>query len=423
MLNKQDLVEYLESGCTPKEQWRIGLEHEQFAYATKDGSTIAYDGSSGIRAILESFISHYGWSGKYEGENLIALSKDKKSITLEPAGQVELSGAPYKSIEDVVNEHTAFITQLQAIGENLGISFMSKGVHPNWSRADMNWMPKARYDIMRPYMLERGTHGVDMMTRTCGSQVNLDFDSEADMVRKFRVTMGLQPFMVSFFANSQIMEGKNTGYASMRAHIWDNTDADRCGVLPFVFEDSMSFERYVDYMLNVPMYFIMRDGQMINMAGKPFRKFLEGTLPENQHYEATLQDWEDHLSTAFPEVRLKKYIELRGTDSVDAPLLYALPAFWVGLLYDESALAEAESLIAKWKPEDHIKFRKDVAKDGFCSFVPNTQNMKVADMALQLVSLAEMGLKRQPQQSGAVQYLEDLRQHISKFESCDRLIA
>lgn len=388
----------------------MGLEHEQFTFNLKTGAPLPYDDRPGLKQILEYLHKHRGWHGqKFDGENVIALYKGEnpQSITLEPAGQIELSGATHSTIAEMVAEHQAYSEDLKTAGEALGVGFRSIGFPPNWSRSDMHWMPKSRYKIMREYMPKRGNLGLDMMTRTSGAQINLDYASEADMVRKYRVTVALQPLMIALFANSHMVEGKDSGFASYRAHIWSDTDPDRTGILPFIFEDGMGFERYVDYVLDVPMYFIERDGKLIDMSGKSFRDFMAGNLPENKMYQATLKDWEDHLTTVFPEVRLKKYLELRGTDSASPPLLYALAAFWVGILYNKDALAQAEDMIKNWSIEDHQLFRQSAVRDGLNGNAP-VQSGTIRTFAPKIISIAKNGLERQPLQKEGLSYLEIL---------------
>lgn len=412
MLTKDDLVDYMASGCKPRQKWRMGMEHEQFVSDARTGRPLAYDGQPGIRQVLESIAGRYGWQKKFEGDNLIALSKDNQSITLEPAGQIELSGAPQPTIAALVGEHQAYSEELKAIAKDLDIAYLSAGVHPNWSREDMHWMPKKRYDIMRRYLPTRGDLALDMMTRTCGAQINLDFESECDMVAKLRVSTALQPFIIALFANSAVVEGKDSGYASYRAHIWSDTDPDRCGVWPFIFEDGMGFERYVDYMLDdVPMFLIQREGHMIDMAGKSFRDYLNGQLQENALYTPDISDWEDHIGTAFPEVRLKKYLELRGPDSVSAPLLYALAAFWVGLLYEPGILQDAQGLISNWTISDHLSFRESVAQYGLETRVPNTK-VTMRDFAPVIIDLAASGLEKLSEQKDGLVYLENLKAQL-----------
>lgn len=412
MLTKDDLIDYFASGCKPRAQWRMGLEHEQFAFHAQTGAPLAYEGEPGIHQILETIASRFGWKRKYEGEHLIALSKDNQSITLEPAGQIELSGAPHPTIAAMVGEHQAYTQELEAISEDLNIAYLSAGVHPRWSRDDIHWMPKSRYKIMRRYLPTRGKLGLDMMTRTCGAQINLDFESESDMVTKLRVSTALQPIMIALFANSSMVEGKDSGYASYRAHIWSDTDPDRSGVLPFIFEDGMGFERYVDYMLDVPMFLLQRDGEMIDMAGKSFRDYMDGKLPESKTYTPSIKDWEDHISTAFPEVRLKKYLELRGPDSVPAPLLYALAAFWVGIFYDPETLQNAQDIIKDWGIDEHIVFRNDVARDGLDTIVPGG-HITMRDFAPSVIKLAEHGLEKQTAEKDGLVYLDTLKAQLN----------
>lgn len=411
MLTKDDLIEYMASGCKPREKWRMGLEHEQFAFDAQTGRPLPYDGEPGIKQILETIAERFDWQKKYEGNTLIALSKGQQSITLEPAGQIELSGAPHATVAAIVDEHQAYSEELGSIAKDLNIAYLSIGVHPNWSREDMHWMPKERYKIMRRYLATRGNLGLDMMTRTCGAQINLDFESERDMVNKLRVSTALQPIIIALFANSSVVEGKNSGYASYRAHIWSDTDPDRCGVLPFIFEEGMGFERYVDYMLDVPMFLLQRDGHMIDMAGKSFRDYMYGKLPESKTYPPQLSDWEDHIGTAFPEVRLKKYLELRGPDSVPAPLLYSLAAFWVGLLYDLDSLRQSQNLIADWTTNDHIRFREDVAQNGLETTIPNNQTT-IRKFAPTLIELSENGLKKLKTQKDGLIYLQILKERL-----------
>lgn len=418
MLKKDDLIAVLSAGCKPKSSWRMGLEHEQFPYDLKSGAALPYDGAqtgtAGLKQILDYLHEHRGWHGqKFEGENVIALYKQgagkfTQSVTLEPAGQIELSGAPHQTIADMAAEHQSYLEDLAAAGKALGAGFLSQGFPAQWRREDIHWMPKARYKIMREYMPKRGNLGLDMMTRTSGCQINLDFESEADMVRKYRITVALQPFMIGLYANSNIVEGKDSGYASFRAHIWSDTDPDRTGILPFIFEENMSFERYVDYVLDVPMYFIERDGNLIDMSGKSFRDFMNGVLPENKKYHTTIKDWEDHLTTVFPEVRLKQFLELRGTDSVEPPKLYALASFWVGILYDEAALAEAENYIKNWSIDDHETFRANAVKLGMNAPVPQHGGKTIRDLAPEVIDIAARGLKAQPEQQSGIVYLDAL---------------
>ena len=367
-LTRDDLVAYLESGCKPRAAWRIGTEHEKFGHRLADRAPLAYEGPAGIRALLEG-LQRYGWAPYLENGKPIALLKDGQSVSLEPGGQLELSGAPLHNLHRTCDEVHAHLDQVRAVSAELGIGFYGAGFRPDATREAIPWMPKGRYAIMRRYMPTRGSLGLDMMTRTCTVQVNLDFDSEADMVRKMRVGMALQPVATALFAISPFVEGRPSGFLSYRAHVWTDTDPDRCGTLPFVFEPDMGFERYADYVLDVPMYFVARDGGFVDVAGESFRAFLDGALPQLPGERPTLKDWEDHLTTVFPEVRLKRYIEMRGADSGPWGKVCALPALWVGLLYDSTALNEAEALVASWSAADVTRLNRAVARDALCATI------------------------------------------------------
>ncbi len=390
-LEQRDLVAYLESGCKPRAEWAIGTEHEKFGYRLSDLRPLPYDGPAGIRAMLEG-LERYRWKPYFEGENVIALTKDGgSSVTLEPGGQLELSGAPLPNLHRVCDEVHTHLDQVATVSKELGVGFLGLGFQPKWRREDIPWMPKGRYGIMRRYMPTKGDLGLDMMTRTCTVQVNLDFDSEADMVRKLRVSLALQPAAVALFANSPFVEGKPSGYLSFRSHVWTRTDPDRCGLLPFAFEDGMSFERYVDYALDVPMYFVLREGKYIDVAGRSFRDFLAGKLPGLEGERPTIQDWEDHMTTVFPEVRIKRYMEVRGADGGPWGRLCALPALWVGLLYDGTALNEAEALSREWSHDEVARAHEDVARNGFKT---KLGGRSILDLAADAVRIAQGGLQR-----------------------------
>jgi glutamate--cysteine ligase len=386
--SKAQLVDYLAAGSKPPEDWRIGTEHEKFAFRLSDLKPLPYDGPDGIRAVLEG-LAGCGWERVEENGNLIALIRDKASVTLEPGGQVELSGAPLRSIHDTCAEVADHLALVKKVGEQLGIGMIGLGFQPKWRREDIGWMPKGRYKIMRDYMPKRGSLGLDMMKRTCTVQVNLDFASEADMVKKFRTSLALQPVATALFANSPFTEGRPNGFQSLRSHIWTDTDPDRTGDLPFVFEDGFGFERYVDYLLDVPMYFVYRDGRYIDAAGHSFRDFLKGELAVYPGQLPTLNDWADHLTTAFPEVRLKKYLEMRGADGGPWSRLCALPALWVGLLYDGTALDAAWDLVKDWTTQERAALRRDVPRLGLATpFRGGTMR----DVALQVLAIARQGL-------------------------------
>lgn len=388
--SKRQLVEYLESGCKPADRWRIGTEHEKFGYTLDDLRALPYEGPRGIKAMLEG-LEKLGWHPVSEGGNVIALLDDTgASVTLEPGGQLELSGAPLDSIHETCRETYTHLKQVKQIAAPLDIGFLGMGFQPKWKREDIPWMPKGRYKIMGEYMPKRGTKGLDMMLRTCTVQVNLDFASEADMVEKFRVSLALQPLATALFACSPFVEGKPSGLLSTRSDVWTDTDNDRCGMLPFVFEDGMGFERYVDWMLDVPMYFVYRDGKYIDASGQSFRDFMAGKLPALPGEHPTLGDWADHLTTAFPEVRLKKFLEMRGADGGPWRRLCALPAFWVGLLYDQGALDSAWDLVKDWTIEEREQLRADVPRLGLKATVRGTS---VRDLSLEALRLSSQGLK------------------------------
>lgn len=386
----RDLVAYLEAGCKPRREWRIGTEHEKFGHRLADHAPLPYEGSAGIRALLEG-LRRYGWKSYLEAGRPVALLKERQSVTLEPGGQLELSGAQLTNLHRTCDEVHTHLDQVRTISAELGIGFFGLGFRPRTPRAAVPWMPKGRYAIMRRYMPTRGALGLDMMTRTATVQVNLDFESEADMVRKMRVGMALQPIATALFANSPFADGKPTGYRSYRSHVWTDTDGDRCGILPFVFEPGMGFERYVDYVLDAPMYFVTRGGRFVDAAGQSFRDFLAGALPALPGERPTLADWEDHLTTVFPEVRLKRYIEMRGADSGPWSKVCALPALWVGLLYDSTALNEAEALIAPWTAADVSRLRRAVPRDALSARVGRRS---VREVARDMVEIAAGGLQR-----------------------------
>src|SRR5690606_33260069 len=320
-----------------------------------------WEGERGIGALLQG-LTRYGWEPYVEDGKLIALSKDGASVTLEPAGQLELSGAPLETIHQTCCETRSHLREVKAVGDELGLGFLGMGFQPKWPREDMPWMPKGRYRIMRRYMPTRGKLGLDMMTRTCTVQVNLDFADEADMVRKFRVGLALQPVATALFADSPVTEGRPNGYLSYRSHIWTDTDPDRTGMLDFVFEDGFGYERYVDYLLDVPMYFSYRDGIYHDASGQSFRDFMAGRLPALPGALPTMADGSDHLAPAFPEVRMKKYLEMRGADGGPWNRLCALPAFWVGLLYDDAALDAAWDLVKDFTREERHALRDGVPR-------------------------------------------------------------
>jgi glutamate--cysteine ligase len=388
--SKAQLVEYIAEGSKPRENWRIGTEHEKFVFRLGDNRPVAYEGEHGILALLQG-LTQFGWEPIEENGHVIALTQNGANITLEPGGQFELSGAPLMSVHQTCRETNEHLTQVKEIGQKLGVGFLGLGFNPKWKRDDIPWMPKGRYAIMRRYMPLKGNLGLDMMLRTCTVQVNLDFASEADMVKKYRVALALQPIATALWANSPFVDGKPSGFQSFRANIWTDTDPDRTGLLPFVFEDGMSFERHVDYVLDVPMYFVYRDGKYIDVAGSSFRDFMQGKLAALPGELPTMGDWADHLTTVFPEVRLKRYLEMRGADGGPWRRLCALPAYWVGLLYDTVALDAAWDLVKDWSMEERAALRADVPRLGLKTpFRKGT----VLDIARQTLKIARDGLDR-----------------------------
>ena len=388
--DRAQLVEYLADGGKPVADWRIGTEHEKFGFRLDDLRPPTFEGERGIGTLLEG-MTRFGWQRVFEGDKLIALTRDNASVTLEPAGQVELSGAPLETIHGTCCEVEKHLREVKTVADEIGLGFLGMGFQPKWRREDMPWMPKGRYAIMRRYMPLVGSLGLDMMTRTCTVQVNLDFADEADMVKKFRVALALQPIATALFADSPFTEGKPNGFQSYRSHIWTDTDPGRTGMLDFVFEDGFGFERYVDYLLDVPMYFSYRDGKYIDLAGKSFRDFLAGKLPELPGALPTLKDWADHMTTAFPEVRLKRYLEMRGADGGPWNRLCALPAFWVGLLYDPTALDAAWDLVKDFSNAERHALRDGVPRHALkLAF----RTGSVRDLALEAVKIAAHGLKR-----------------------------
>ncbi len=390
--SRADMIEVLERGNKPKDQWRIGTEHEKFVFYKNNNLPVPYGGKHGIRALLLATQEKTGWLELMDGEAIIGL-KDQKgggAISLEPGGQFELSGAPLETVFQTCDETADHLRLLKEIADPMGIGFLGLGVAPTWSLDQISAMPKSRYAIMAPYMEKVGTLGTSMMFRSSTVQVNLDFDSEADMVKKFRVSLALQPIATALFANSPFVDNAPSGYLSYRSHIWRHTDRDRTGMLPFVFEDGMGFERYVDYALEVPMYFVARGDKYIDVAGQSFKTFLDGELPQLPGEKPTIADWQDHITTIFPEVRLKQFLEMRGADCGSWADICALPALWVGLLYDTDALNAAWDLVRDWSEEEREQLRADVPKSAIHAKFRNTT---VNEIAKQVLAIAKSGLK------------------------------
>ena len=397
----RQLAEVLASGEKPREAWRIGTEHEKFGFRLDDLRPPTFDGERGIEALLKG-LTRFGWAPYEESVDgaparVIALTKDMASVTLEPAGQLELSGAPVETLHDTCKEVGGHLREVREVADELQLGFLGMGFQPKWRRDEMPWMPKGRYRIMRDYMPKVGGLGLDMMTRTCTVQVNLDYADEADMVKKFRVSLALQPVATALFADSPFTEGRPNGYLSYRSHIWTDTDPDRTGMLDFVFEDGFGYERYVDYMLDVPMYFSYRDGVYVDASGKSFRKFLRGELDVLPGTLPTLRDWSDHLTTAFPEVRLKKFLEMRGADSGPWARICALSAFWVGLLYDDAALDAAWDLV-----RDFTLVERHVLRDGVPRHALKLpfRDASVRELAVEALKISVAGLRRRAALNG-----------------------
>ncbi len=386
----RQLAADLERGCKPRAAWRIGTEHEKFAYDLDTLAPLPYHGEKSILAMLTGLMQ-FGWEPVMEGDTIIALHQDGQSVSLEPGGQFELSGAPLATLHDTCKEVNDHLHQVKAVDAELGTGVFGLGFQPKWTRAEIPVMPKGRYGIMSAYMPKKGDLGLDMMFRTCTIQVNLDFESEADMVEKFRIAQALQPVATALFANSPFTEGKPNGFLSYRSHIWTDTDPDRCGLLPFVHEAGMGFERYVQHVLDVPMYFVYRDGRYIDASGQSFRDFIDGRLPALPGERPTMGDWHDHLTTLFPEVRLKHYMEMRGADGGPWMRICALPALWVGLLYDKGAQDSAWQLVKDWPIAEIERLRAEVPKAGLRAAI---DGRSLREVARDVLSIADAGLRR-----------------------------
>ncbi|WP_163848953.1 glutamate--cysteine ligase [Pseudooceanicola aestuarii] len=386
----EQLAEYLEDGCKPVSDWRIGTEHEKFGYCRDTLKPIPYAGERSVLAVLEGLRDGHGWAPLEEDGRLIGLTKDGANVSLEPGGQLELSGAPLETIHETCDEVNAHLRDVKDIADKVGVGFIGLGAAPHWLHDDMPLMPKGRYKLMDGYMQRVGTTGRVMMRRTCTVQVNLDFGSEADMVQKMRVALALQPVATALFANSPFFEGKPNGLKSYRSRVWRDLDGDRTGTLPFVFEDGFGFDRWVDYALDVPMYFVYRDGVYIDALGQSFRDFLKGELPALPGEKPTLSDWADHLTTIFPEARLKKFIEMRGADGGPWRRLCALPAFWVGLMYDQGALDAAWDVARRFTPAQRDEMRIAAADHGLQARI---DDINMHDLAREVLDIAEAGLK------------------------------
>ncbi len=422
-----DLINYFAKGNKPKQDWKIGTEHEKFGYCKDSLRPIPYEGERSIRAILEGLQNRYEWNPVFEGEYLIGLTKNGANVSLEPGGQLELSGAPLDNIHQTCDEVHVHLHEVQTVADEIGAKFIGLGAAPHWTHDDMPLMPKGRYKLMDAYMGTVGTAGTQMMRRTCTVQVNLDFASEADMVQKFRVALALQPIATALFANSPFFEGKLNGHKSWRSRIWRHLDDSRTGMLPFVFEDGMSFERYADFALDVPMYFVYRDGKYIDALGMSFRDFLKGELPALPGEKPTLSDWADHLTTIFPEARIKQYMEMRGADGGPWRRLCALPAYWVGMMYDQSALDAAWDVAKDWTPEFREELRVAASIDGLQAEV---RGVKMMDLARETLAISETGLVARAREGAGglvaneTHFLNALKESVDSGQApADELIA
>jgi glutamate--cysteine ligase len=399
----EDLAGWFAAGSKPRDKFRVGAEHEKFVFRTGSHAPVDYDGPAGIKALLDGMMQ-FGWSPTLErganGEDVvIGLNRGLENISLEPGGQFELSGAPLLTMHDICEETGRHLEEVKVVAGRLGLGFLGLGFAPTWRREDIPIMPKGRYAIMRRYMPQVGTRGLDMMFRTCTVQANLDFADEADMVAKYRVSLALQPIATALFANSPFIEGRPSGFLSSRADVWSDTDRARTGMLPFVFEDGFGFEAYARFALKVPMYFVKREGRYIDVAGRSFADFIEGRLPEAEGDRATLKDWAEHISTIFPEVRLKQYLEMRGADGGPVSRLCALPALWTGILYDPASQAAAWELCKDWTVDDRMQLNVDAPRLALNAVVAGRT---VRDVARDMVAIAHEGLKRRNYLSGGM---------------------
>ena len=421
------LTQFLEKGCKEKKDWMIGTEHEKFGYIKETLKPLPYDGTPSITSILMGLKDRYGWKPLTENGNLVGLKKKGAQVTLEPGGQLELSGAPLDSIHATCAEASRHLKEVKSVAEKIGVGFIGLGASPDWRHNEMPRMPKQRYKLMSDYMTKVGKYGHQMMYRTCTIQVNLDFSSEKDMIKKFRTALALQPIATALFANSPIFEGKLVHHKSWRSRIWRDLDKSRTGMLPFVFEDGMSFEKYADYALDVPMYFVRRRGKYINALGQSFRDFMNGKLPALPGELPLVSDWEDHLTTLFPEVRLKQFLEMRGADGGPWNRICALPALWVGLLYDETALNAAWDLCCRWTAEERENLLITASRKGLSGSVGK---ILIKDVALEMIKISRLGLKARAKPSDSFNledeshFLDILEDFVERSQSpADELIS
>ncbi len=425
---RDELVAWIAEGEKPASEWSIGTEHEKFAFHRETLTPVEYEGETGIRALMHGLMECCGWQPIIENGNIIALRRAPGepggNVSLEPGGQFELSGAPLKNLHQTAGETDEHLRQFATAGNALGLGALGLGFSPIWSLSETPMMPKERYRIMTDYMPKVGGRGLDMMYRTTTIQVNLDFGSEEDLVTKMRVSLALQPVATALFASSPFTDGKPNGFKSMRSEVWRDTDDSRTGMLPFVFDDGMGYEAYVDYALKVPMYFVYRDGKYLNVAGASFAEFLDAKLPGLEGERPTLDDWSDHLTTLFPEVRLKRFLEMRGADGGGFDMICALPAFWVGLLYDKASLSAAWDLVKDWTEEERQGLREDVPRNALAT---RFRDGTVGDIAAEVLKLSSAGLARRANVNAAGHdermYLQPLEAIVaSRQTTADRLL-
>ena len=427
--SRDDLIRWIAEGEKPADKWLIGTEHEKFVFRRDGIQPVPYDGRTGIRALMEGLVERFGWEPVMEGRHIIALKRPdgqgREAISLEPGGQFELSGAPLATLHEVADETHKHLEEVKAVGDDLGLGFLGAGFSPKWTLAETPHMPKQRYGVMRRYMPTVGKGGLEMMYRTCTVQVNLDFKDEADMVKKFRVSLALQAIAIALFAASPFKEGKPNGFKSMRSEVWRDTDRNRTGILPFVFENGMSYDRYVEYALGVPMYFVYRNGQYIDVAGASFTDFIKGKLPQLPGQRPTVDDWSDHLTTLFPEVRLKRILEMRGADNGSEAKITSLPALWVGLLYEQNALDAAWDMVKGWSADERQALRDEAPKNALDT---RFRRMKILDLARETLDIANHGLKARKKLDGRgedeVRHIECLQEIVRRNQTtADEMLA
>jgi glutamate--cysteine ligase len=422
-----ELVAHLAAGAKPRDAWKVGTEHEKFGVREEDGLPIPYDGERGVERVLAGLAARYDWERVEERGRVIALRRGGATVTIEPGGQLELSGVAFPSVHATCPEITEHLREVKEVSAGLGVRWLGVGFHPLATREQMPWMPKRRYEIMRAWMPRVGTRGLDMMVRTCTVQANFDHGGEADAVRKMRTAMGVTSIITAMFASSPLVEGRDSGFQTYRAWCWRDTDNARSGLLRNVFQGSFGFAAYVEWALDVPMYLVRRGDQLIDMTGTPFRAYLEGRAPGADGLTPTIADWEIHLTTLFPEVRLKTYIEVRGADAGAHGMNCALPALWKGILYDDQALDDAWSLVSGWTFDERVTLADAVCKLGLRAPLPGGRGTTL-DHARALLAVSRAGLQRQASRNSSgedeARWLRPLEERIARGVSAsDDLLA